>query len=120
MAADLPLAGLRVIETCEEKGELCGRLLADLGADVVKVEPPGGASSRRLPPFAPDGETSVGFAVRDSHKRSVVASNDAELDALLADADVCLESAPPALSRAAPVAAAQPRLVVTPITDFGL
>jgi crotonobetainyl-CoA:carnitine CoA-transferase CaiB-like acyl-CoA transferase len=43
MAANLPLAGLRVIETCEEKGELCGRLLADLGADVVKVEPPGGA-----------------------------------------------------------------------------
>ena len=36
-------AGLRVVDQADEKGELCGRLLADLGADVVRVEPPGGA-----------------------------------------------------------------------------
>ncbi|HZQ84845.1 MAG TPA: CoA transferase [Acidimicrobiales bacterium] len=120
MAVDLPLAGLRVVETCEEKGELCGRLLADLGADVIKVEPPGGASSRRVPPFAPDGETSLWFAVRNSNKRGVVASSEAEVDALLAGADVWLDSAPASTSRAAAVAAANPRLVVTSITDFGL
>ena len=93
--ADLPLAGVRVVETCEEKGELCGRLLADLGADVVKVEPPGGASSRRLPPFAPDGTTSLWFAVRNSNKRSVELDVVAEPDrfqSLLAGADVWLES----------------------------
>ncbi|MBV9932949.1 MAG: CoA transferase, partial [Actinobacteria bacterium] len=118
--AELPLTGLRVVETCDEKGELCGRLLADLGADVVKVEPPGGTSSRRLPPFAPDGETSLSFAVRNSNKRSVVASTDAEVDALLAGADVWLDSTAPSTSRAAAVAAANPGLVVTSITDFGL
>ena len=48
-----PLAGLRVVDLADEKGELCGRLLADLGAEVIRVEPPGGAFSRRLPPFAP-------------------------------------------------------------------
>ena len=44
---DRPLAGLRVVDSADEKGELCGRILADLGADVIRVEPPGGARSRR-------------------------------------------------------------------------
>ena len=42
-----PLVGLRVIDMADERGELCGRLLADLGAEVIRVEPPGGAVSRR-------------------------------------------------------------------------
>ena len=46
-----PLSGIRVVDLADEKGELCGRLLAELGADVVRVEPPEGAASRRLPPF---------------------------------------------------------------------
>ena len=37
-----PLAGLRVLELADEKGQFCGKLLGDLGADVVKIEPPGG------------------------------------------------------------------------------
>ena len=48
---NLPLSGIRVLDLADEKGELAGRLLADLGAEVVRVEPPGGARSRRLPPF---------------------------------------------------------------------
>ena len=51
---DVPRArspGLRVVDMADEKGEMCGRFLADLGADVIRVEPPGGARSRRLPPF---------------------------------------------------------------------
>ena len=51
----LPLHGLRVVDSTVERGELCARLLADLGADVVRAEPPGGVASRQLPPFAPDG-----------------------------------------------------------------
>jgi crotonobetainyl-CoA:carnitine CoA-transferase CaiB-like acyl-CoA transferase len=119
---DLPLAGLRVVETCEEKGELCGRLLADLGADVVKVEPPGGASSRRLPPFAPDGETSLWFAVRNSNKRSVeldLSRQHQDFGLLLSGADVWLDSGDHGFDT--PAAAERfPRLVVTSITDFGL
>ena len=59
-----------MVDMAEEKGELCGRLLADLGAEVVRVEPPGGSPSRRLPPFAPDG-TSLYFAYRNANKSSV-------------------------------------------------
>jgi crotonobetainyl-CoA:carnitine CoA-transferase CaiB-like acyl-CoA transferase len=36
----LPLAGLRVVDMADVKGELCGRFLADLGAEVIRVEPP--------------------------------------------------------------------------------
>ncbi len=51
--ASRPLDGVRVIDLADERGELCGRLLADLGADVLPVEPPGGARSRSPPPFPP-------------------------------------------------------------------
>ena len=67
--SEAPLAGLRVVDMADEKGETCGRFLADLGADVIRVEPPGGAASRRLPPF--HGATSLSFAVRNANKRGV-------------------------------------------------
>ena len=50
--SERPLSGFRVVDLADEKGELCGRMLADLGADVLRVEPPGGARSRQIPPFA--------------------------------------------------------------------
>ena len=64
VTADRPLAGLRVVDLADEKGELCGRLLADLGADVLRVEPPAGARSRALPPF--HAGVGLGFAVRNA------------------------------------------------------
>ena len=67
-----PLEGLRVVDLADEKGELCGRFLCDLGAEVIRVEPPGGARSRRLPPFSGDGGTSLYFATRNAGKRGVV------------------------------------------------
>jgi benzylsuccinate CoA-transferase BbsE subunit len=45
------LAGLRVLDLSNHRGQLCGRLLADMGADVIKVEPPGGDEARRIGPF---------------------------------------------------------------------
>src|SRR5262245_20831611 len=50
-----PLAGLRVIELGGEHGQWAAKLLADMGADVIKVEPPDGCRERRTGPFA--GET---------------------------------------------------------------
>ena len=66
----LPLSGLRVVDCTVERGELAARLLGDLGADVVKVEPPGGSPARRLAPVR-EG-VSLAFAVRNAGKRSVV------------------------------------------------
>lgn len=71
VASGRPLDGVKILDMAEEKGELCGRLLADLGAEVVRAEPPGGSVPRRLPPHAPDG-TSLFFAHRNASKRGVV------------------------------------------------
>ena len=56
------LDGLRVLDLADGSGALCGRILGDLGADVVKIEPPGGEAARREPPFAgdiPDNDRSL-------------------------------------------------------------
>src|SRR5438067_9801450 len=125
--APAALAGMRVVDLTEEVGELCGRLLADLGADVVRVEPPGGSPSRSLPPRAPDG-TGLWWLYRNSNKRGVVIDLDDDADglhALLARADVLLDSAPPGVRAAqgldvSSLAARYPELVVASITWFGL
>src|SRR5262249_15441704 len=48
------LSGLRVPDLSDYRAQLCGRLLADMGADVIKVEPPGGDAARRNGPFVDD------------------------------------------------------------------
>lgn len=45
------LGGYRVLDLTDERGLVAGRLLADLGADVVILEPPGGSTARRVPPL---------------------------------------------------------------------
>ena len=58
-----PLAGIRVVEaTTTLAGPMCGCVLADLGADVVKIELPGGEVVRRLPPFLPGTNPPLSFA----------------------------------------------------------
>ena len=49
-----PLSGLRVLELSDEKGQFCGKLMGDLGADVIKIEPPGGQNTRSVGPFYKD------------------------------------------------------------------
>ena len=126
---ELPLSGLRVIDMADVKGELAGRVLADFGADVIRVEPPEGAESRRMPPFAPDGNTSLYFAFRNFNKRGITvdlttADGQAQLRELLSSADVWIESTKP--GTLAPygldprdVSAEFEHLLVVSITDFG-
>ena len=127
MTNSQPLSGLRVVDLADEKGELCGRILADLGADVIRVEPPEGARSRRLPPF--HNGTSLYFAYRNFNKRGVVLdlTNDEDrerLRGLLAGSDILIEShGPGAFARLsldpADLLARYPHLVITSISDFG-
>ena len=124
-----PLEGLRVVDLADEKGELCGRFLCDLGAEVIRVEPPGGARSRRLPPFSGDGGTSLYFATRNAGKRGVVidvedAAGRDRLHELLAEADIAIESFAPGFLAARELAPAallerHPRLILVSISDFG-
>jgi formyl-CoA transferase len=92
-ANDLPLSGVRVIEfTHMVMGPTCGMILADLGADVIKVEPPGGDRTRALPGLG------IGFFRSfNRNKKSVVLDLHAERDraralALIGTADVVVEN----------------------------
>jgi len=111
----------------DEKAELCGRLLADLGADVVRVERVDVAGSRSLPPMC-DG-TSLFFALRNVNKRGATvdlrddAGRQRLLD-LLAGADIWIETTRPGELAAVgldPRALCDrfPTLVVLSVTDFG-
>ncbi|MFI5396668.1 MAG: CaiB/BaiF CoA transferase family protein [Candidatus Binatia bacterium] len=129
-----PLSGFRIIDMTDERGALGGRVLADLGADVIYVEPPSGSLFRQAPPLAPaalaaDGQTSLSFAFRNAGKRGVAlditsAGGRRELLHLLDTADAWIESSPPGvLARQGldpkDVLRARPALVITSITDFG-
>jgi crotonobetainyl-CoA:carnitine CoA-transferase CaiB-like acyl-CoA transferase len=125
--AELPLDGLRVVDMAADKAELCGRLLADLGADVVRVEPVDGAASRSRPPF--HGDHSLYFEVRNFNKRSAFVDLRSEagrtrLIGLLARADVWIETTRPgSLGQVGldpvEVQGRFPHLIVASITDFG-
>ncbi len=98
MTAPLPLDGIRVLEYAQYvAGPFAGMLLADLGADVIKVEPPAGDAWRRYEPFA-DGESRYFYAL-NRNKRSVVidlkdeAGRDASR-ALIRTADAVLHNVP--------------------------
>src|SRR3954467_13361832 len=89
------LGGIRVIELADEQAEYCGLALAGLGADVIKVEPPGGNPTRRIGPFyedKEDPERSLFFWQYNRGKRSIVLDLEQEKDrerfrTLIADAD---------------------------------
>src|SRR5215469_9649883 len=67
-----PMAGVRVLEaTTTAAGPLCAGMLADLGADVIKVETPQGEVSRRLPPVLPGTNVSFAHGTINRNKRSL-------------------------------------------------
>ncbi|MCP5029049.1 MAG: CoA transferase [Actinomycetia bacterium] len=127
-----PLAGLVVVELATGiAGPYAGKLLADYGADVVKVEPPGGDPARRESPRPgprPDPEHSPLFLHLNRNKRSVVVDPASEqdralLDTLIAGADVVVESSTPGASPPGldpdGLRAEHSGLVVTSVTPFG-
>ena len=76
-----------------EPAAMAGRLLADMGAEVVKIEPPGGDPLRRVGPHAGDGERSLRFAAWNAGKTSLACdADDPRVDAVLAGADIVIET----------------------------
>jgi crotonobetainyl-CoA:carnitine CoA-transferase CaiB-like acyl-CoA transferase len=132
---DTPVAflnGFRALDLTGLSGQLCGRILADLGMEVIKIEPPGGDPVRSLAPFVtfPDGKRlSTAFAHLNAGKSSKVLDLNNEVDRavlkqLVKTADVVLESFQPGeLERNglgyADLAAINPGLVMASITAFG-
>ncbi|MBM4415555.1 MAG: CoA transferase [Chloroflexi bacterium] len=133
MPALMPLDDLRIIDlTQHTAGPFGTRILADYGADVIKIEPPGGDPARRLPPFPNDEpglERSALFQLLNTSKRSVVldlrtAAAREHLLQLAATADAVVESfAPGTLARLGlgydVLRAVNPRVVLTSISNFG-
>ncbi|MBI3964426.1 MAG: CoA transferase, partial [Chloroflexi bacterium] len=122
-----PLADLLVIEIAEgwTGAALAGRLLADLGAEVVKVEPPDGDWLRRRGPLAPGG-IDYAFVQANAGKRSWTLDLTTQVDALLdlaARADALVHGGPPAALRALTAKGLRvvaPQLTICAVTPFGL
>lgn len=126
------LGGVRILEIGDELGEYCGKILAGLGADVVRIEPPGGEATRDYGPFyrdEPGRDRSLYFWHYNFGKRSVELDLDTPADQarfrkLAAAADVILDSRPRgylddrSLGRAA-LARDNPGLIHARISPFG-
>jgi crotonobetainyl-CoA:carnitine CoA-transferase CaiB-like acyl-CoA transferase len=126
------LAGYRALDLTSLSGQLCGRILADLGMEVIKIEPPGGDPVRQLAPFvkSPDGKLlSTTFAHLNAGKTSKVLDLEKETGRavfrqLVEAADVVLESFQPGELEAKGLgyknlAAINPGVVMASITGFG-
>jgi crotonobetainyl-CoA:carnitine CoA-transferase CaiB-like acyl-CoA transferase len=126
------LSPFRVLDLTDGSSLLCGQILGDLGADVIIVEPPEGASLRREYPFLdgqPDPDRSLAFWALNRNKRSVtldIASEEGRqrMKGLVRTADFLLESFEPGHLDALglgyqALSAINPRLVMVSITPFG-
>ena len=126
------LSPYRVIDLSNEMGILCGQMLADLGADVIQVEPPGGSSARQTGPWlddVPGPERSLFWWAYARNKRSLVIDFDdpGEIEVLrklAAGADFWIESEQPGRLASLglgyeDLAALNPGLVYVSITPFG-
>jgi len=126
------LGPYRVLDLTDEKGVLCTKLLADFGADVIKIEPPGGDAMRSIGPFyhdEPHPEKSLYWFTFNTSKRSItldITRSEGQdiFRRLVGTADFVVECFPPGyldgLGLGYPVLSEiNPRLVMTSITPFG-
>ena len=126
------LSPYRVLDLTTERGLLCGQLLGDLGADVIKVEPPGGSPARQLGPFLndePHPDRSLYWWAYNRNKRSITLDIDRPegrdlLKRLVPSAHFVIESFNPGEMAARglgydELAALNPAIVYTSISAFG-
>ncbi len=124
------LEGLRVLDLTDESGWLAGKILGDMGADVIKVEPPGGDLAGRRAPYwggIADPERSLAWLALNTSKRGIqldLARERETFSALVRQSDVLLETAAPGELAAlgldySVLCQENPRLVHCAITPFG-
>jgi crotonobetainyl-CoA:carnitine CoA-transferase CaiB-like acyl-CoA transferase len=126
------LSHCRVLDLTTERGLLCGQVLGDLGADVIKIEPVGGSPVRQLPPFfedQPGPERSIYWWAYNRNKRGITLDLDREegrniFRELTRKADFVVESANPGYWSERglgyqELSALNPGLVMVSITPFG-
>ena len=126
------LAGYRVLDLASSMGSFCGKLLRDLGMDVIKVEPPAGDPGRHEPPFArghTHKEGSLRFAYLNAGKRSITldlkqARGRKLLLDLVAGSDIVLETFEPGYLAGLALGydkllARRPNLILVSLTGFG-
>jgi len=126
------LGGCRVLDLTDEKGPLCGKLLGDLGADVIKIEPPGGDPARNIGSFykdVPHPEKSLLWFSTNLHKRGITLNIETPdgreiFRRLVETADFVVESFEPGYMESlglgySELEKANPRTIMTSITPFG-
>lgn len=130
--SEAALEGYRALDLTDDKGFLCGRILGDLGVDVIKVEPLGGEPSRRIGPFyndIPDPEKSLYWFAYNANKRGItldIESADGReiFKRLVKTAHFVIESFPPGYMDKlglgySSLSQINPAIIMTAITPFG-
>jgi len=128
----MPLSSYRALDLTDEKGLACGKVIADLGADVIKIEPPGGDPSRSIGPFyndIPHPEKSLFWFASNTNKRSITLNIEAAqgqeiLRKLVRTADFIIESFKPGYMESlglgySDLREINPRIIMVSITPFG-
>ena len=126
------LSGFRALDLTDEKGFICGKILAALGVETIKVEQPGGDPARYIPPYInnkPDLEKSLYWQAFNTDKHSITLNLQAQqgLDTfkkLVAGADFVIESFTPGYLDSLglgydDLSKINPRIILTSITPFG-
>ena len=121
-----------VLDLTDDKGLFCAKVLADLGADVIKIEPPAGCIARRIGPFhkdTPHPEKSLFWSAYNVNKRGITLNLECEAGReifrkLVATADVVVESFPPGYMKDLglgydDLCRIKPDIILTSITPFG-
>ncbi|MGH7960815.1 MAG: CaiB/BaiF CoA transferase family protein [Candidatus Binatia bacterium] len=126
------LSDLRVLDLTDLKGALCAKLLGDMGADVIKIEPPGGDAMREIGPFldgTPHRDRSLFFWFYNTSKRGITLDlhkpeGQEIFKRLVAKADVVIESFTPGTLAGLGLSyedlkRVNPKLILTSISSFG-
>jgi benzylsuccinate CoA-transferase BbsE subunit len=126
------LSPYRILDLADERGVFCAKILADMSADVIKVEPPGGCGARRIAPFyndVPHPERSLFWYSYNANKRGITLNLECEdgrelFRKLVATADIVIESFAPGYMQGLRIGYVdlceiKADIIMTSITPFG-